>query len=344
MILATGAIERAVPDPRLDAAGRHDGGRRADPAQVLRPGAAGPHGAGGMRAAALAARLAIPQRRRAARCRSRHARARRTAARAAACCRASLPRPISRRACALMLAVRRKVRGHPATSSALRRKAPRHKARSGSQPWRIARCGRRDSACAVDTLLLHQGVVPNVNLAMAAGIVHRWDDGQLCCVPVLDDHGATNRADGLAIAGDGAGHRGSGGGAGARSRSRQSRRSGAAARLSTRSGGNARRAARLHRYERGRAFLDRHVPAGESNSAGRAGDTIVCRCEEVTRAADHRHGRARLPWSQPDEGLPALRHGTVPGSLVRPHRDRADGAGARRARRRRSATIAFAPR
>ena len=30
----------------------------------------------------------------------------------------------------------------------------------------------------VDTLLLHQGVVPNVNLAMSAGVEHRWDDTQ----------------------------------------------------------------------------------------------------------------------------------------------------------------------
>ena len=27
---------------------------------------------------------------------------------------------------------------------------------------------------------------------------------------------------------------------------------------------------------------------------------------------------------EPDEGLPALRHGAVPGPAVRPHRDRAD--------------------
>src|SRR5262249_33925147 len=38
----------------------------------------------------------------------------------------------------------------------------------------------------VDNLLLHQGVVPNVNLAMAAGIEHRWDDVQLCFSPLAD--------------------------------------------------------------------------------------------------------------------------------------------------------------
>lgn len=38
----------------------------------------------------------------------------------------------------------------------------------------------------VDLLLLHQGVVPNVNLANAAGVAHVWNDRQLCFVPVLD--------------------------------------------------------------------------------------------------------------------------------------------------------------
>ena len=38
----------------------------------------------------------------------------------------------------------------------------------------------------VDLLLLHQGVVPNVNLANAAGVAHEWNDRQLCFVPVLD--------------------------------------------------------------------------------------------------------------------------------------------------------------
>jgi len=40
-----------------------------------------------------------------------------------------------------------------------------------------------------DTLLLHQGVVPNANLAMSIGCTHRWDDAQLCFVPTLDTWG-----------------------------------------------------------------------------------------------------------------------------------------------------------
>ena len=57
---------------------------------------------------------------------------------------------------------------------------------------------------AVDHLLLHQGVVPNVNLAMAAGLEHRWDEGQLCWTPVLKPFGASS-VPGIYVVGDGAG-------------------------------------------------------------------------------------------------------------------------------------------
>src|SRR5204862_533332 len=48
--------------------------------------------------------------------------------------------------------------------------------------------GRRRPA---DLLLLHQGVVPNFNLAMAVGIEHRWNARQLCFEPVLDENFAS---------------------------------------------------------------------------------------------------------------------------------------------------------
>ena len=59
-------------------------------------------------------------------------------------------------------------------------------------------------ALEANTLLLHQGVVPHTNLAMAAGVAHHWDPVQLCWVPDLDDDGTTS-VPGIAIAGDGAG-------------------------------------------------------------------------------------------------------------------------------------------
>src|SRR5207244_4668403 len=56
----------------------------------------------------------------------------------------------------------------------------------------------------VDQLLLHQGVVPNVNLAMSIGIEHFWDDEQLCWSPRVSPFGATS-VPGIYVAGDGAG-------------------------------------------------------------------------------------------------------------------------------------------
>jgi thioredoxin reductase/bacterioferritin-associated ferredoxin len=139
--------------------------------------------------------------------------------------------------------------------------------------------GRRETMPA-DLLLLHQGVVPNVNLAMAAGVEHRWDERQLCWSPALDQNGNSS-IDGIAIAGDGAGI---GGAEAAVFRGRIAARAAvealapaAAAKLASiaalRTG--------LARAERGRGFLDTlfrplrqfHIPSG---------DTIVCRCEEVT--------------------------------------------------------------
>src|ERR1700730_3041583 len=57
---------------------------------------------------------------------------------------------------------------------------------------------------AVDTLLLHQGVVPNINLSNAIGCRHVWDDVQLTWNPETDGWGATS-VTGICVAGDGAG-------------------------------------------------------------------------------------------------------------------------------------------
>ena len=50
---------------------------------------------------------------------------------------------------------------------------------------RQAQRGRRPTAARMpaDLLLLHQGVVPNVNLALAAGAAHEWNERQLCFQP-----------------------------------------------------------------------------------------------------------------------------------------------------------------
>jgi bacterioferritin-associated ferredoxin len=148
----------------------------------------------------------------------------------------------------------------------------------GSKRWRIARPAGGSSACRVDTLLLHHGVVPDVNLAMSAGVAHRWSDAQLCFVPVLDEHGSTN-VPGLAIAGDGAGI------AGAEAAEARGRLAAIAAirslgaQLPPAEEEKAARAS-LRRFKRGRAFLDLIFRPRPQLRRPRA-ETLVCRCEEV---------------------------------------------------------------
>src|ERR1700730_10806617 len=60
----------------------------------------------------------------------------------------------------------------------------------------------RQERLPADMLLLHQGVVPNVNLAMSAGVAHRWSDAQLCFVPVVDEYGS-KKISGVATTGHG---------------------------------------------------------------------------------------------------------------------------------------------
>ena len=140
------------------------------------------------------------------------------------------------------------------------------------------RCGAEEQRIEADTLLLHQGVVPNVNLAMAIGVEHRWDDAQLCWNPVLDRDG-NSALDGIAVAGDGAGI--AGGGAaqwrGVIAGIAAARALGAG--TNRRDETEARR--ELARALRGREFLDAYYrPAAPFRQP--VGDAIVCRCEEVT--------------------------------------------------------------
>ena len=131
---------------------------------------------------------------------------------------------------------------------------------------------------AVDNLLLHQGVVPNVNLAMSVGIEHRWDDTQLCWAPVVSAFGATSMA-GIYIAGDGAGIAGGQAAAWAGMLSAadivhvaKPKIAKSAAKLASTA---------LAGFTRGRKFLDMmYRPAPQFRIP--TGDTIVCRCEEVT--------------------------------------------------------------
>jgi NADPH-dependent 2,4-dienoyl-CoA reductase/sulfur reductase-like enzyme len=141
------------------------------------------------------------------------------------------------------------------------------------------RTPRGEQRLACDHLLLHQGLAANVNLAMAAGIPHRWDPRQLCWLPELDGLG-NSAIPGIAVAGDGARI------AGARVAEERGRLAARAAIATLRGGtreihwlrANLRA---LAGYARGRTFLDAlYRPARASRVPGDA--TLVCRCEEVT--------------------------------------------------------------
>jgi NADPH-dependent 2,4-dienoyl-CoA reductase/sulfur reductase-like enzyme len=141
--------------------------------------------------------------------------------------------------------------------------------------------GGKSHDLPVDLLLLHQGVVPGINLSNAIVCAHHWDATQACFTPTVDEWGATS-VPGITIAGDAAGIGGA--------RTAEARGTLAAlhaacmlGHLDTRQraaqGGAARR--ELERWSRGRKFVDAlYIPARQFRIPG--GDTVVCRCEEVT--------------------------------------------------------------
>ena len=157
-----------------------------------------------------------------------------------------------------------------------------------------------------DVLLLHQGVTPNVNLAMAAGVAHEWNSLQACFVPVLGEDGATNLP-GVSIAGDG------GGVAGAEAAAASGRLAAIAAiaRLSpgtpSPDAGQAR--ADLARHQRGRRFLDLLYRPGRRFRIP-ADDVLACRCEEATAGAVRE--AARLGCTGPNQIKAFLRCGMGP--------------------------------
>ncbi len=142
--------------------------------------------------------------------------------------------------------------------------------------------GGREHHLGCDVLLLHQGVVPSVNMSSAVGCAHDWSEEQLAFVPRLDAWLAST-VPGVAIAGDGAGI------AGADSAVQRGRIAalGVAHRLdridATRRDHEAVATLRaLARLSRGRRFLDRLYRPAQAFRVPADDATIVCRCEEIT--------------------------------------------------------------
>ncbi len=136
-------------------------------------------------------------------------------------------------------------------------------------------------AIDADVLLLHQGVVPNVNLFAVAGCALRWNEIQVCWEPTLDDWGGTTVPN-LFVAGDGGGISGA-------------EAAVASGQLAVLAAANAlglidAEARDLAAVEprkslasatRGRRFFDTLYRPADAFRLPK-GDTIVCRCEEVT--------------------------------------------------------------
>jgi NADPH-dependent 2,4-dienoyl-CoA reductase/sulfur reductase-like enzyme len=124
---------------------------------------------------------------------------------------------------------------------------------------------------AADLLLLHDGVIPSVQITRALGCRHEWSDTGRCWQPVVDDWGRTS-VPGILVAGDGAGVAGA-----------------AAAVLSGRIAalGLVNGDASGLRIERARYLAVRRcLDTLFAPRPMRLDDTtLVCRCEEVTTAA-----------------------------------------------------------
>jgi NADPH-dependent 2,4-dienoyl-CoA reductase/sulfur reductase-like enzyme len=151
---------------------------------------------------------------------------------------------------------------------------------------------------ACQTVFLHHGVVPNTQAARSIGVEHRWDPAQRCFAPVVDSWGATAKA-GVLVAGDGAGI------GGAKAAEHAGRL--AALKVANELGrlsdterddraGKLRKL--LERETAVRPFLDMAYPP-YAPALLPADDTIVCRCEEVT-AGDIR-GYARIGCLGPNQ-------------------------------------------
>lgn len=133
---------------------------------------------------------------------------------------------------------------------------------------------------SADCVLLHQGVVPNINLASSAGCAIEWNERQRAFQPVSDGDGRTSRK-GILIAGDG------GGIGGAQHAEISGRIAALAAMRDLRMpAGDAAYLRDLRkqrrRFLRGRAFLDTLFMPSDEFRIPSDGRTIVCRCEEVT--------------------------------------------------------------
>jgi NADPH-dependent 2,4-dienoyl-CoA reductase/sulfur reductase-like enzyme len=134
---------------------------------------------------------------------------------------------------------------------------------------------------AARCVLLHQGVVPNIQFSQSLRARHEWDVEQLCFSPVVDPWGELD-VPGIFVAGDGAGI------GGAQAAAVQGQLAALGIAVGLKSINAAQREyqaeplrAKLTSNLRIRPFLDSLYQPKDENRIP-ADDVIVCRCEEVT--------------------------------------------------------------
>jgi NADPH-dependent 2,4-dienoyl-CoA reductase/sulfur reductase-like enzyme len=142
--------------------------------------------------------------------------------------------------------------------------------------FRIGEAEHREPA---STLLIHDGVIPSVQITRALGCIHDWDPAQHCWRPRVDEWG-TSSVPTISVAGDGTGI------AGWQAAMQEGRLAAIAIAAAIGKLDPAQRDLIARRYRRAltrartiRPLLDAVFPPRTDTLAD---DTIVCRCEEIT--------------------------------------------------------------
>ena len=145
--------------------------------------------------------------------------------------------------------------------------------------------GGRRQRIEAGLVLLHEGIIPNIQLGLAARLQHVWDAAQLCWRPVTDEWGASS-ADCLAVAGDGAGVLGAEAAeaCGTLAALDAAFRLGRIDRVRRDAEAEPARAV-IARARRVRTLLDRVFQPMSGMLLPTDDGTVVCRCEEVTAGA-----------------------------------------------------------
>jgi NADPH-dependent 2,4-dienoyl-CoA reductase/sulfur reductase-like enzyme len=171
---------------------------------------------------------------------------------------------------------------------------------------------------AADHLLLHEGIIPNVQVSLALGLAHDWDAAQWCWRPSLDQWGNSS-VPMVSIAGDG------GGIAGAEAAALSGRLAALAAatmlgRLDAAE--RDRRAAPIHRAVARelafRPFLDALYRPSPAMLTPPDDTVTICRCEEVTAGMIRRAARLGAPGPNQAKAFTRCGMGPCQGRLCGP--------------------------